>query len=285
MYIGDTDDGTGLHQMVWEVISNCIDEHLAGHCRRVAVVLEQNGSISIDDDGRGIPVDEDETGKRFAERVFTELHVTPTRDGHTPHAHVGLLGVGLAVVSALSGELELEVRRDSTHWRGRFARGVATTPLRRRGSTRRTGTLIRFRPDPEIFTTTDFNYELIRTRLSDLAAVSDGLVFDLRDERRRKARLAAPNGVADLLIAERRRSRPAAAEVLVIREQVAGTRVDAAIEWAATGGVSVATFGNPTRDRLDAHPTSAGSCAMSWRGRSARRFLGRPTSGSSSMTA
>ena len=253
MYIGDTNDGSGLHQMLWEVVANCVDEYLAGRCQRVDVVLERDGFVSVRDDGPGIPLHRVATGKRFAESVLTDFHTTATRDGHHPHAHVGLLGVGLAVVNALSDYLEVEVRRDGGRWTQRFTRGVPAIAFRRRGSSGRSGTLIRFRPDPGIFARIEMSYDLVKRRLAELTMLGPGLAFDLRDERRLKAALHSRAGLKDLLAVDRPWGADTATKTIRIHALVEQTRVEAALAWIDGGRSQVSSFVNMQRTRGGSH--------------------------------
>jgi DNA gyrase subunit B len=218
MYIGDTDNGTGLHQMLWEVVSNSIDEHLAGFCQHIEVVIHDDESVEVRDDGRGIPLER-------AERVLTELHQTGTSDGHTPHAHVGPLGVGIFVVNALSEWLHVEIHHDGGVWTQRFARGEPVTRLERHGSSEDTGTRVRFRADADIFHSIEFSYDRIRQRLSELSALGHGLKIDLCDERRRQAHFHGRN-LGDLL--------PRHTSALA-RLEVKAPDVDVVVEWNRWG--------------------------------------------------
>lgn len=171
MYIGNVQDGSGLHQLVWEVVGNAVDEHLARRARRMSVDLN-DGWIEVADDGAGIPVDvHPRWGRTALELVCTTLHSGPTRWGHHPHVHVGegQLGFGLAVVNALSGRLEVEVQRDGGVHRVAFERGRVVEPFARTGKTTRTGTRVRLRPDPETFATCAFDPAAIEARLRELA--------------------------------------------------------------------------------------------------------------------
>jgi DNA gyrase subunit B len=150
MYVGDTHDGSGLVHMLWEVVANALDEHLAGHCDRIAIEVAEDGAIGVEDNGRGIRLD-DVDGVSFAEKALTSFHAGPTLDGHAPHEHIGTRGVGLFAVCALSSRLELQVSRGGRCWRQRFERGLAVSTLQVTGSTETTGTRIVFAPDPGIF--------------------------------------------------------------------------------------------------------------------------------------
>ena len=147
MYIGDVRDGSGLHHMLWELVANALDEHLAGHAKRIRVSVE--GQVAeVEDDGRGLPIEpHPRLGISGVEAILTTLHAGATLDGHFPHVHVGLFGLGLGPVNALAEELEVEVRRDGHSWHQRFARGIPLGPLERGARTTRTGTRIRFAKD------------------------------------------------------------------------------------------------------------------------------------------
>ena len=145
MYIGDPRDGSGLAHMVWEVVANAVDEHLAGACNEIGVEVDEAGAITVDDDGRGFPL-ELVGAKPFAELALTTFHQTPTLDGHAPHTHVSLHGVGVFAVCALSTTLELHVHRHGRHWCQRFAKGHATSAVEDCGPSARLGTRLTFMP-------------------------------------------------------------------------------------------------------------------------------------------
>jgi len=174
MFIGDVHDGSGLHHMVWELLSNALDQVVAGHATRVDIVLHGDGAVSVTDDGQGISADLLD-GAPFVQRVFTQLHATPTADGHAPHLHLGLHGVGVSVVSALSEQLEVDSFRNGRHLRIGFARGEVVDPLRDVAATERRGTRVRFRADPMIFTNLTWQPGLLEDRLRELAFLWPGL--------------------------------------------------------------------------------------------------------------
>jgi DNA gyrase subunit B len=223
MYIGGT-DAHGLHHLLWEVVGNCVDQHLAGRCGLVEVALLSDGWVQVSDDGPGMSLDAGADGRPFVERVFCELHHDGTEDGHFPHAHVGLHGVGVCVVNALSEHLEVEIHREGRIWTQTYGRGVAVGPLTMGEPTLRTGTTVRFRPDPHIFNATGFSFPLIRERLLELAALSRGLRFQLRDEKGLSLALQSENGLADLLpnLAHELRVREGETEVVALWHSVAG---------------------------------------------------------------
>ena len=225
MYIGDTSDTTGLHQLLWEVLANSLDEHLAGHCHHIRVTLHADDSVEVVDDGRGIAPER-------LRRLCTTLHTTGTADAHTPHVHVGRGGAGLAVVNFLSAWFELEVHHGGARWTQRFGRGRPVTRLCRLGPTRRTGTRVRLLPDPSIFHTTELLHDHIKARLSELAALGPGLVLDLHDLRRRRSRLASTDGLLDLLHARLRHHDPPPPS-LRLRDRTPTVALDVAIAFTA----------------------------------------------------
>lgn len=183
MYIGDTAT-RGLHHLAEEVIMNSVDEAVAGYCQNIAVKINADGSLSVTDDGRGIPVDEHiEMKKPALEVVMTTLHAGGKFDQSIYKVSGGLHGVGVSVVNALSEWLEAEVRRDNTAYFQRYERGNPSTPLETRGATKRRGTKVVFKPDSEIFEETEFNYDIITKRLRELAFLNKGLKISILDER------------------------------------------------------------------------------------------------------
>ncbi|GAB6062684.1 DNA topoisomerase (ATP-hydrolyzing) subunit B [Deferrisoma palaeochoriense] len=187
MYIGST-GSMGLHHLVYEVVDNSIDEALAGYCDLVRVVIHVDNSITVEDNGRGIPVDiHKDTGKPAAELVLTTLHAGGKFDNKTYRVSGGLHGVGVSVVNALSEWLEVEIRRDGKVYHQAFRRGVPTKPLTVVGTTTRRGTKVHFKPDPEIFTETEYSFDILATRLRELAFLNPGIRILLEDEREEKS--------------------------------------------------------------------------------------------------
>ncbi|MCS7119147.1 MAG: DNA topoisomerase (ATP-hydrolyzing) subunit B [Archaeoglobaceae archaeon] len=185
MYIGSVDI-RGLHHLLWEVVDNSVDEALAGFCKKIIVTLHSDGSASVEDDGRGIPVDLHELGKPALEIVMTKLHAGGKFGNKVYKVAGGLHGVGVSVVNALSEWLEVWVKRDGEIYYQRYEKGVPKTELITIGQTNETGTKVRFKPDPEIFETTEFNYEIVSRRLKEIAYLSSGLRIVLKDERNSK---------------------------------------------------------------------------------------------------
>jgi len=200
MYIGSTGE-LGLHHLVWEVVDNSVDEAMAGYCDEINVVVHDDNSVTVVDNGRGIPVDMHATEKKpAAEVVLTVLHAGGKFDSDTYKVSGGLHGVGVSVVNALSDWLDLEIWRDGEVWEQSYEKGVPTSKLKASGKTKKTGTKITFHADPSIFTTVDYSFDTLSQRLRELAFLNKGLKITLEDERSgKKAEFRFTGGITEFV--------------------------------------------------------------------------------------
>jgi DNA gyrase subunit B len=249
MYIGDTDDGSGLHHMVYEVVDNAIDEALAGYCTGVDVVLNGDGSASVSDDGRGIPVEiHGEEGVSAAEVIMTHLHAGGKFNQDSYKVSGGLHGVGVSVVNALSEWLDLRIRRDGGEFYMRFRKGVAEAPLARVGDwDGPTGTTVTFLPSPEIFAIVEFDINKLEHRLRELAFLNSGIKLTLVDARGvepRNVEMHYEGGVSEFVRYLDRGKTPLFSPPIAMKGEQDGISVELALEWSDSYHESTLCFTN-----------------------------------------
>ncbi len=231
MYIGDV-TSRGLHHLVYEIVDNSIDEAMAGFCTRVEVIIHPDESITVTDDGRGIPVDiHKETGKSALEVIMTVLHAGGKFDKSTYKVSGGLHGVGASVVNALSERCEAEVFRDGIIWRQKYERGVPITPVEKVGKTKKTGTRITFLADSQIFKKVKYNFDVLASRLRDLAFLNKGLKITLRDERDGNEEVFHYKGGLIEFVRYLDQSRVALHKPIFFEDEREGVKVEIAFEY------------------------------------------------------
>ncbi|HLV65018.1 MAG TPA: DNA topoisomerase (ATP-hydrolyzing) subunit B [Polyangiaceae bacterium] len=257
MYIGDVHDGSALHHLVWEVVDNSVDEHLAGHCSTIWVTVHFDGSITVEDDGRGIPVGIHERGVSAAEIVMTVLHAGGKFDHSSYKVSAGLHGVGVSAVNAVSESLRLEINRDGKVWFQEYRRGVPQAPLAALGESDRTGTKVTFKPDHEIFSNTEYSFDILANRLRELAFLNSGLVIHLTDERgeARSEVYEYKGGIREFVALLSKTKEPVHEEVIAFTgefpsgEGKASIIVDLALQWTNSYSEQVLCYTNNVFNR------------------------------------
>ena len=270
MYIGDTDDGSGLHHLVHEVVDNSVDEHLAGHCTRIDVIIHFDNSVTVEDNGRGIPVDIMATENRpAAEVVMTVLHAGGKFGGSGYKVSGGLHGVGVSAVNALSDWLKLEIRRNGKVYYQEYSRGIPTTEFKQTGFTdagERHGTKITFHPDPEIFKNVlEFSFDQLATKLRELAYLNSGLEIVVLDERTDRRQVFKFEGGIATYVADLNANKTVVSDVIAFSGTVGGgatARRPSARSTSRCSGTTVtprSSPASPTRSRTaTAERTSRG---------------------------
>ena len=252
MYIGDTDDGTGLHHLVFEVVDNSVDEALAGHCTHIEVVIHVDNSVTVKDNGRGIPVGMHPTEKKpAAELVMTVLHAGGKFNQDNYKVSGGLHGVGVSAVNALSDWLRLEIWRDGYAWEQEYARGIPVTELKRLAPTTERGTAVTFHPDPTIFKNViAFSYEQLGQKLRELAYLNSGLAISIHDERNDKRQdFVYEGGIATFVTDMNATNTVIHPDVIAFCAEHEGVTVDVALQWNESYNEQLVCFTNTIKNR------------------------------------
>jgi len=251
MYIGDTDDGSGLHHMVFEVLDNCIDEAMAGHCSDINVIVNKDGSVTVTDNGRGIPVDvHKKEGVSAAQLIMTTLHSGGKFDDNSYKVSGGLHGVGVSVVNALSKKLTLEVHRDGGEYFQEYSEGKPKAKLKKVKKSDKTGTLITFHPSNKIFTSIEFDIEKIHKRIQELSFLNAGVSINVEDKRTGKSRKFKNNGGLSSYVTHLRGRKQIVSDIFECSATDNDVGVEIAMQWTDSYSENVLCYTNniPQKD-------------------------------------
>ena len=251
MYIGDTDDGSGLHHMVFEVLDNCIDEAMAGYCSDINVIINKNGSVTIEDNGRGIPVDvHKKEGVSAAQLIMTTLHSGGKFDDNSYKVSGGLHGVGVSVVNALSKKLTLEVHRDGGEYFQEYSDGKPKAKLKKVKTSKKTGTKITFFPSEKIFTSVDFEVERIYKRIQELSFLNAGVAINVEDKKTGKSKKFKNTGGLSSYVTHLKGRKQIVSEIFECSARENDVGVEIAMQWTDSYSENVLCYTNniPQKD-------------------------------------
>ncbi len=250
MYLGDVHDGTGLHHLVWEVVDNGVDEHLAGHCSKLRVMIHADDSVTVEDNGRGIPVGMHTQGVSAAEVVMTVLHAGGKFDNGSYKVSAGLHGVGVSAVNAVSEWLKMRIDREGQRWTQDYRQGVPQAPLEAEGASDRTGTTISFKPDGTIFTATSFSFDILNNRLRELSFLNAGLEIELVDERAdRVQNYHFEGGISEFVGVLNKTKSTLHQDVIFVKDKYEGVEVEVALQWSSAFNESIYCYTNNVHNR------------------------------------